>query len=192
MGERELPHSDGAPSPRVWCWPQLGQCAEAPGSALGGGGGTWPACGWLRVPQPWPGCLNHACPPPHPTLGPGRNRNPASLLCDLRAQRTPLSNPPRGPCGETGPRLSFRLRVVSSLLAWERHAWGPGGLHRPCLWRAGGGVALSLGHQPGLGLLPPCGCPGPSAWEHPGAPVPGSVRRPSDQEHPEQPEPQSA
>ena len=115
---------------------------------------------------------------PNPTPGPGRNRNPASLLCDLRAQRTPLNNFPLGPCGETGLRLSFRRMVVSSLPAREWHAWGPGGLDRPCLWRAGGGVALSLRHQPGMALLPPCGCPGPSAREHQEAPVPGSVQGP--------------
>lgn len=80
-----------------------GAVCRGPGFCSGGWGSTWPACGWLRVPQPWPGCLNHACPPPHPTPGPGHNRNPASLLCDLRAQRTPLNNPPLGPCGETGP-----------------------------------------------------------------------------------------
>ena len=78
-----------------------------------------------------------------------------SLVWDLRAQRMPLNNPPLGPCGKTDPRLSFSHRVVSSLLAWEQHVRGPGGLDRPWLWRAGGRVAPSLGHQPGLAPLPP-------------------------------------
>lgn len=62
----ELPHSDRAPGPRVWRWLWLGQCAGSPGSALGGRGGTWPGRGWLQAPQPGPGCLSHAHPPPHP------------------------------------------------------------------------------------------------------------------------------